>query len=81
MYDVNKWQELYQPHTDYQISKFNVTDLPDKYNIDLNRLDEGIKNTLQNFQIHNFVNLLEKMYQPLFIQMMMISFIKKLFLK
>ena len=51
MYDVNKWQELYQPHTDYQISKFNVTDLPDKYNIDLNRLDEGIKNTLQNFQM------------------------------
>ena len=48
MYDVNKWQELY---TDYQPSKHNVVGLPNKYDINLDEIDSGIKDVLNNFQM------------------------------
>ena len=30
MYDVNKWKELYTPHTDYEKRQHRVISLPEK---------------------------------------------------
>ncbi len=51
MYDVNKWQELYTPHTDYQKSQHSVVSLPDKYDIDLKEIDKGIDTVLSNYEM------------------------------
>lgn len=52
MYNVNKWQELYFPHTNFEQSKHNATVLPEKYNVNLEKLDEGIGSVLDK---HNMI--------------------------
>ena len=51
MYDVNKWQDLY---TDYKASKHNVVGLPNKYDVDLNKLDQGIQSALNKFSMTQY---------------------------
>ena len=56
MYDVNKWRELYTPHTDYEKSQHSVVSLPEKYNVNLQEIDKGIESVLNNFEMVAYVD-------------------------
>lgn len=51
MYNVDNWQELY---TDHKASKHNVVGLPNKYDVDLNKLDQGIAVALSKFTMTQY---------------------------
>ena len=53
-YDISKWEQLYSPNTSFERSSFNVTELPEKYNVDLDKLDEGIASTLEKYPMISY---------------------------
>ena len=54
MYSVKEWKKFYHPYTEYHSSKFDMRELPEHYDVDLEKLDKGIQNTLNNFEMYQY---------------------------